>query len=344
MAPLIKSAILESLHYSGLLTLYARVALSGKAVVLMYHRVLPRERQRNSFSSAAIVVTPETFDMHMSLVRRFLRPVSVQEFARLVRTGAAIPSGTCLVTFDDGWYDNHAFALPILQKHAVPAIVFVATDYIASDRSFWQERLARMLFLSLAHEDLAAAVLPHVGGNGLPATNDEVHRRRVARAVVEKLKVEPIETVRASVEAVTREIASHLDLTNDELVGEDRFMTWAEVNELQASGLVTIGSHTQTHVPLTKLDRETASRELLLSREAIRANTGSDCSEFAYPNGDFDDETVDLVRSAGYSIAFTTLRRHVTANVDPLRLARINVHEAATPTAAHMLGRVAGLS
>jgi peptidoglycan/xylan/chitin deacetylase (PgdA/CDA1 family) len=339
-----KAAVLSPLYRTGLLRLYARASLSRKAIVLTFHRVLPLDRQRDSFSSPAIVVTPETFDMHMALVRRFFRPVTIEEFARLIKSRARLPSATCLVTFDDGWHDNYEFALPILRRHGIPAVIFVATDFIGGDRCFWQEKLARMLHAALEHENLATVVFGHVLNSSIPAAKNSDERRRAVRDIVGKMKAKPIADTLELVDAVSREVDTPVGHAPERVWGEDRFMTWEQIKEMQASGLIEIGSHAQSHTPLTKLDATSASRELAQSRSAIEANTGKDCFMFAYPNGDFNDGAVSWVARAGYSLAFTTIRGRVPRGADPLRLKRINIHEAAAPTPAHLLSRVAGLS
>ena len=82
----------------------------------------------------------------LSCARHF-RPLSSGRRLRACsRAGEPLPDMSCLVTFDDGWWDNFEHALPILRDRGVPAAVFVATDYIGSERCFWQERLNRLLF------------------------------------------------------------------------------------------------------------------------------------------------------------------------------------------------------
>ena len=37
---------------------------------------------------------------------------------------------TVTVTFDDGWVNNHRFALPVLQRLSIPATFFVVTGHL----------------------------------------------------------------------------------------------------------------------------------------------------------------------------------------------------------------------
>ena len=109
------------------------------ALILLYHRVthLPNDRW-------SIAVTPEHFDEHMALVRRRSNVVPLSGLdAALAAPNAR--TMTIAVTFDDGYADNLYEALPILQRHDVPATVFVASDPIVRAREFWWDDLERLV-------------------------------------------------------------------------------------------------------------------------------------------------------------------------------------------------------
>jgi peptidoglycan/xylan/chitin deacetylase (PgdA/CDA1 family) len=60
-------------------------------------------------------------------------------------------------------------------------------------------------------------------------------------------------------------------------------ITWAGLEELVASGLATIGSHTHTHALLDRADGPTTAAELDRSVELIGERLGITCEHFAYP-------------------------------------------------------------
>lgn len=83
-----------------------------------------------------------------------------------------------------------------------------------------------------------------------------------------------------------------------------RYLTWNQIKEMDKSGLITFGSHTEHHVDLT---RETkAQQELAKSKEILEKNLGKEVMIFAYPGGKFDTQSVKLVSKSGYNLAFTT--------------------------------------
>jgi peptidoglycan/xylan/chitin deacetylase (PgdA/CDA1 family) len=329
----IRRLIAATLYYSGLLWLLAAVNLRGRIVVLMYHRVLPRNV--DSHSASAIVVDPATFDAHLRFLRRFFNPLTLEQFEEVVRGKRTVPSKACLVTFDDGWFDNHAYALPLLRQRGVPAVVFATTGYIGTQRCFWQERLTRALYL-LHRQPQAAALLRDIGGEHLLQV-DESEARQAVRMLVTQLKTRTPEEI----DAIT---ARAFDLLREcslpEHHGDDRFMTWEETQELARSEVVRIGSHSHSHTPLPRLTPVDVAHELADSRRQLSSKVQQPIDSFAYPNGDYTAESVALVRDAGYSLAFTTDSGYAQPGGDPLRIPRVNIHQGGTATAPEFFCRI----
>lgn len=334
----VKFTIAQLLFYSGALALLLRWKLRRCAVVLMYHRVLPTDA--DSFSNPGIVVTPETFALHMRVLRRRLNPLEPRELADALRSRKALAPRSCLVTFDDGWFDNHRHALPVLRRENIPALIFVATDYIDSANCFWQERAARLLFAAWRAGPRAAPALAALKTPAI-AASDETQARRAIAGIVSHHKRLPPDELAGWLDGLARELAA-LGIQS-EGNGDDRFMRWSEVADLAGSGVVTIGSHACSHRPLSRLDAPTRQHELAESRRLIQARLGREVDTIAYPDGAHDDATVAATRAAGYQLAFTTVRGTVAPTSEPLRLRRVNLAEYGTGTTAEFLCRLAGL-
>lgn len=101
------------LYYSGVLWIYAAIRLHGRAVALMYHRVLPGDT--DSFSTDAIVVSPGSFERQMAFLKRHFTLLDAADLRACLERGR-FPNRSCIVTFDDGWYDNEVHVLPILEQ------------------------------------------------------------------------------------------------------------------------------------------------------------------------------------------------------------------------------------
>ncbi|MGZ4407628.1 MAG: polysaccharide deacetylase family protein [Gaiellaceae bacterium] len=92
----------------------------------------------------------------------------------------------------------------------------------------------------------------------------------------------------------------HQTAPRDEL----RAVSWDEARQLAAAGW-EIGSHTCSHPLLTTLTDEEIDHELRASREVCRAELGTACAAFAYPQSDHDQRVMQRVEAAGYSWACT---------------------------------------
>lgn len=81
-------------------------------------------------------------------------------------------------------------------------------------------------------------------------------------------------------------------------------VTWDNVNEMRASGLCEIASHSHIHGHMERLTLASNRREVTLSREIIEQRTGVRAETFVFPFGGHDQRVMDLVKEAGYRAAF----------------------------------------
>ena len=324
-------------YYSGFVWLYAALRLRQRAVVLMYHRVLPVGAE--SFSSDGIVVSPATFERHLSFLRRHFTPLDADGFMACAAR-REFPRRACLVTFDDGWFDNQRYALPLLKQFGVPAVLFVATGYVGTQATFWQEALTRLLFTASRSVPPVSSVLDEFGLGSLRSAADG-EARRLAREFVTELKAAPP----AEVDRVREKIVVAMERQGlpAPRSGDDRFLDWDSVRDLAASGHFTIASHAHSHRPLTKLGRSGAVEDLERSLCELERHGLGRPLMCAYPNGDYDSDVTAAAREAGLQMAFTTVSGHVATGDDPLRLRRVNVHESACSSRAEFMCRILGI-
>ena len=107
-----------------------------------------------------------------------------------------------------------------------------------------------------------------------------------------------------------------------------RGMSWEQLAELHDAGFA-VSSHTYSHPNLARLDRAGATREITRAKEILedRLQVADRC--FAYPFGKpghhFTDETMDVLRDAGYRFAVSVVFRGVQEGDDPLAVPRFFV-------------------
>lgn len=327
------------LYATGILHLLVARRLKDRAVVLMYHRVIAPGEMDATFSHPGILVTAETFDEHLRLLRRYFHVLSIEEFASRMRNGGSMPSRSCLITFDDGWSDNYSRAFPLLRKHGLSAVVFLPVDYIGSGKRFWQETLTRALVHAVDNSGspIGRRLLELVGlHEPYPMTDEQ--GKLLLREMVGRLKqVSP-----ATRDAVMEQASAVLAETGDRAPDIDTFLSWEQVREMAAAG-IDFGSHAASHELLDRLPNDVVREEVASSKRKIEAVLGRPVIAFSYPNGDYDANTCSTVAAEGYQVAFTTEAGVVGRGDDRFCLRRVNIHQGASSTGPLLMARIAGV-
>jgi len=108
------------------------------------------------------------------------------------------------------------------------------------------------------------------------------------------------------------------------------YLSEAMVREMSAAGMV-FGYHTRSHRMLSRLDQAGQAEELRGGVEWIRTLTGQPSVPFCYPWGGlqtYSPVTVRLLRDAGYSLAFNTVRRRAAIGADhPFEIPRLDTRD-----------------
>jgi peptidoglycan/xylan/chitin deacetylase (PgdA/CDA1 family) len=293
----IKYAAAEALYRAGVLHFMLRAKTkAGQWCVVGLHRVLPAERLAKISSPPPMVMSAAVFSDFLDFVTREFNVMQPETD----NTGIG-KQPTILITFDDGWADNHEFALPLLRNKRVPAWLFVVTGLIGTNRTFWIEQLYACWE---KHKDVLRARLRSNGAS--------------ISEVVEALKrMNTVDRQRLLASAVDEDAPCR---------AEDRMLTWDEVRNLQHEG-IAIGSHTVTHPLLTYETTRRAQNELGQSKATLEQRLERSVTGFAYPNGDHNADVRAAVQSAGYQRAYTTEPRWASIQDDPFAIPRFLLHD-----------------
>ena len=107
--------------------------------------------------------------------------------------------------------------------------------------------------------------------------------------------------------------------------GGPGFLSWDQLREAVAGGLVTVGAHTHAHVDLSRASQRTAEDELRRSKQLIEDRLGSACRHFAYPWAVGSREADAVVRRLFDTAARDAWRTNRRGRVDRYRLGRTPV-------------------
>jgi peptidoglycan/xylan/chitin deacetylase (PgdA/CDA1 family) len=296
--------------------------------VLMYHRILPETDPRFALEEPGMIVTPETFRQQLRQLKNLFELMPLGEWIARRDAGKPLPDKACAVTFDDGWLDNHEYALPILQQEQIPATLFAVADMIGTRRQFWPNRLARVL--DVPDKSAAAALLEPLG-----APIGSQPDRDALAAIIHHSKQLSDDELHARLDAIEQA----LDIP---AATAPALMSWDQLRAMQNSGLVEIGSHTCNHYRLlSTLASATMANEITASKQRLEAELNRPVTLFCYPNGDVCPAAIELVRNH-YAAAVTTRRGINGVDAEPHELTRIGIHEDIGNTPTRFEARLSG--
>jgi peptidoglycan/xylan/chitin deacetylase (PgdA/CDA1 family) len=276
-----------------------REAGGARVLILSYHRVTHDFAGSAREGLPSLLVSAATLRRHLEEVGRTHELVSLGDAARILTE----PRGTArrdvaVVTFDDGYADNHDVGLPVLSSLRVPAAVYVVTGLTGTARRLAHDRIYAAL-VELARRGLrpewaglaapVQALLDGCAAEGPAATLDRLIARLPQARLLE---------VAAALEART-------GLREEDLPAGTRLLDWEQVRALDAAGM-DIGGHSVSHAVLPNLPLPEARREIAGCRDQLAERLGRRPRHFAYPNGYHSAAVRRAVAEEGFETAVTT--------------------------------------
>jgi peptidoglycan/xylan/chitin deacetylase (PgdA/CDA1 family) len=311
-----KTLLWRFVRHAGLAAL-ARRRRRQELLVVTYHGVL---RETNGAFLNRNCVSVDLFRQQVAYLKRHYKLLDVQQALAAFR-GGGLPPSSALVTFDDGFRNNHELALPVLREAGVPAVVFVATGMLDRPGALpWVEEVSAMIVrgearrLRLATESVSFEL----------ALDSAAARRQASNRVRGYMKLAASDERERLLEQLREQSPLAPDSYEEERFA---FMSWEQAREMIAGG-VAIGSHTVGHYCLASLGDAELRRELATSKERIEQETGRPCTAFAYPDGSphsFGERDKRQLRELGFHGAFSQLPGYNAPGRDAFELRRFNV-------------------
>lgn len=102
------------------------------------------------------------------------------------------------------------------------------------------------------------------------------------------------------------------------------YLTWEQLRTMQEAGL-EIGSHSQHHPSLKTSSASIQSEEILGSKKILEEKLGVPIKAFCYPIGAYNDNTLKLVKEAGYTSAVTVAYGYANSKNNFFLIPRVRV-------------------
>jgi peptidoglycan/xylan/chitin deacetylase (PgdA/CDA1 family) len=300
---LVKTGVASGLYRTGVDRLiHSFSGIKNMPLVILYHRVV-ENLPANDNGTPGMMISRRTLEHHLDWIGRRYRFISLDELGEKLERGDKFEKPVAAITFDDGYSDVYHNAFPMLKQKGIPAGVFVVTDLVGTPRLQIHDKLYILLqyaFSVWCSPPFNLAPLLRVLGIWQPRMGSVNHvMKDPFTALRALLRVIPQAGLRCLIEALENEISLDESKLNSLYT-----LNWDMVSEMQRTG-ITIGSHSKTHALLANESQPKVMEELTDSRQTLEKRLGKPIRHIAYPDGRFDQNTLNAAAASGYRFGYT---------------------------------------
>ena len=293
-----------------------------------YHGVLPEGYESVDSAFDGNLISAEALRRQLRLLKTHYNVISPEDLLAWREGRRELPPRAVLLTCDDGLLNCLTDMLPELQQEAVKCLFFVTGASAGHTRTMlWYEELF-LLFLRAAAGRFEIA-------SGDVVIRGELGSREQRRVVwwnsVKRLSQVESEGRSSFLHAARIQLGLERERNLDEGTSVWRrrhgLMTRTELGQLISGGM-TIGAHTLSHPMLSQASSELARSEICESRTRLEAALQQPVWAFAYPFGDPQSVTpqvLAMAERAGYKAAFVNFGGGLGVPLPPYALPRVHV-------------------
>lgn len=295
----------------------------GNINILMYHGFTDRRAFGGIENYHGKHLLVAKFRQQMEFVKEHYHALSLKELVGHLAGGKKLPPRSIVITIDDGYRSNYTLAYPVFKEFQIPATIFLATDFIDRKDALWVDRLEFAVNQSTKHK-LDVELDGHKLKLSLSDKPSRIEADRQMKTILKDLPFQKRSHMISRIEKQAQTAISPAEL--DPMYAP---LSWDEIREMNASGLIDFGAHTCTHTILTVCSDHSIEEELRLSKQRIEQELKAACDFFSYPNGqsgNFDERTKQAVKEAGFAGALTTIIGTNRGTTDRYELKRLNIH------------------
>lgn len=310
-----KELVRTALYQLGILGSVHKLRNKNTLTTLMFHRVLPVESQEYANAEREFTFTTDGFDRCLDFVKKHYNVVRLQDVLDAASGNRSLPPCAALITFDDGWRDTILHAAPKLKSKELSAVLFLSTEVLSSSSDrWWQDALVSVLANPAATTQLAKAL-------GVISPDLDHRDSGLDRLLAGKLALLS-ENKRFDLLAAALPDVSIVQ-------GGRQMLTEADIAHMDRS-CIELAAHGHTHAPLTELDLQSSQRSELQLSFNIVSILGAKPVAMSFPHGAHDLSLLQLAKSVGFQMLFTskpTLFTACATRGKPLCIGRIHVPE-----------------
>lgn len=260
-------------------------------MILLYHSIIPDDSPPERWCVGQAVLR-SAFERQVRWLANHHPIVSLVEYVAGIQEPEFKKHKPIAITFDDGFDITFQCVFPFLVEMNIPVTIFVATGHLDHGELLWFSYLKALCF---EHQYEAVGI---DRSTYLLRTMEQRRRAWNEIRILAKASGDPLGFCG---------VLSKTYPLNPDVTALYAGMTHEQLGLASENNILELGAHTMTHPYLNRLSIEKQEREIIGSRSILSEITGKPVRYFAYPGGEYSEDTVELVKTAGYEAAFAVI-------------------------------------
>ena len=285
----------------------------SKLTIVMYHYV--RDLRNSAF--------PQIKGLDISSFRRqidFLQAeysfISMRDLMACIKNSKPLPENACWLTFDDGYRDHYEFVFPELASRRIEGAFFPPVKPVA-EREMLDVNKIHFILANVANVGMLVADLRelYLGNDLSQITGKTFDEYWNVFAKPSRFDTADVVFVKRMLQFVLPEnwrgqfsdilFKKHVS-TDTYAFADDLYMSPSHLSEMVEAGMY-VGSHGYRHLWLGKEAHLTQSEEIQKSLAFLKSiGASTDDWVMCYPYGDYNNETLEILREKGCFVGLTT--------------------------------------
>ncbi|MCH5199511.1 MAG: polysaccharide deacetylase family protein [Oscillospiraceae bacterium] len=276
------------------------------------------------------------FRRQLEFMKSNFNAVTMEQVTDAAEGRSELPENALLLTFDDGYADNYAFALPLLEEFHVQGSFFIPGKTFAEHKLLDVNKIHYILASADIYElteDVKKQMDRYRGAEyDYPATEELFSEYAVANRFDAKETVFVKRMLQTALpERLRNTISSELFEkyvgVAEEQLAYELYMTEDQIRTMKRHGMF-IGVHGYDHYWLGNLPPEQMKRDISKGLEALDEFIDRKRWVMNYPYGNYDRDVLEYVRSEGACLGLTTAVRAAEIGKDnALELPRLDCND-----------------
>jgi len=296
-----------------------------QATIVMYHYVRPI---KNSRFPGIKGLEASDFEEQVSYFKKHNAIVSLNDVYDAIYSGGALHPNALLLTFDDGYLDHYQYALPVLEKHKIKGCFYPPLCAVR-ERKMLSVNKIHFILSSAPAAEIAAFINQEIDKTGKPSArylaNLDLSSRFDTKEVIYVKRMLQRELPEDFREKLITQLFARYVSQDEKAFAEQLYLSEAQIKEMKSLGH-HIGSHGSRHYWLSRLTSDEQRKDIAQTKDFLMG-LGEQILSFCYPYGDYNDDTLNILKEFNFSIGLSTKLGAADLKGNPLTLARFDTND-----------------